>query len=168
MFETDPKTQCKECLLYPSQDIVCCTCRHLLTETVSNRSFIIFTLDLPSIAEYVIKKGRPHCHRNGEAPEYKEYYLINKLKKGMRKRDFSELHDRFFRDHVFRERMLENKRDPIGCQNHNSLITYKIDGSPSKSQETLQNQCSEFKQALTTSNRVHREAGRRQLRPTSC
>ena len=30
LFETDPKTQCKECLLYWSQGIVYCTCGHLL------------------------------------------------------------------------------------------------------------------------------------------
>ena len=59
-FETDPKTQCKACLSYWSEGIVCCTCGHLLKETAANRSFIVFTLDLLSIPEYVIKKGRPH------------------------------------------------------------------------------------------------------------
>ena len=33
LFETDPKTQCKECLLYWSQGIVCCNCGHLLNES---------------------------------------------------------------------------------------------------------------------------------------
>ena len=46
LFETDPKTQCTECLLYWSEGIVCCTCGHLLKETVANRSFIEYTLDL--------------------------------------------------------------------------------------------------------------------------
>ena len=40
LFETDPKTQCKECLSYWSEGIVGCTCGHLLNETVANRSFI--------------------------------------------------------------------------------------------------------------------------------
>ena len=37
LFETDPKTQCKECLLYWSQGIVYCTCGHLLKESEANR-----------------------------------------------------------------------------------------------------------------------------------
>ena len=67
LFETDPKTQCTECLSYWSEGIVYCTCGHLLKETVSNRSFIEYTLDL-SIPEYVIKKGRLHGHRYGKTP----------------------------------------------------------------------------------------------------
>ena len=49
LFETDPETQCTECLLYWSEGIVCCTCGHLLKETVAKRSFIEFSLDLLSI-----------------------------------------------------------------------------------------------------------------------
>ena len=36
LFETDPKTQCKECLSYWSEGIVYCTCGHLLKEIVDN------------------------------------------------------------------------------------------------------------------------------------
>ena len=68
LFETDTKTQCKECLSYWSEGIVYCTCGHLFKETVANRSFIAYTLDLVSIPEYVIKKGRPHGHRYGKLP----------------------------------------------------------------------------------------------------
>ena len=71
LFETDPKTQCTECLSYWSEGIVYCTCGHLLKETVANRTFIEFSLDLLSIPEYVIKKGRPHGHRYGKLPENK-------------------------------------------------------------------------------------------------
>ena len=46
LFETDPKTQCKACLSYWSEDIVYCTCVHLLKETVANGRFIVYTLDL--------------------------------------------------------------------------------------------------------------------------
>ena len=45
LFETDPKTQCKECLSYWSEGIVYCTCGHLLKEIVVNRGFIEYTLD---------------------------------------------------------------------------------------------------------------------------
>ena len=40
LFETDPKTQCKECLLYWNQGIVYCTCGHLLKEREANRGAI--------------------------------------------------------------------------------------------------------------------------------
>ena len=71
LLETGPKTQCKACLSYWSEGIVYCTCGHLLKETVANRSFIEYTLDLLSIPEYVIKKGRPHGHRYGNFQETK-------------------------------------------------------------------------------------------------
>ena len=59
LLETDPKTQCKACLSY---------WRHLIKETVANRRFIEYTLDLLSIPEYVIQKGRPHGHIYGKLP----------------------------------------------------------------------------------------------------
>ena len=40
LFDTDPKTQCKECLLYWSEGIVYCTCEHLLKERAANRGVI--------------------------------------------------------------------------------------------------------------------------------
>ena len=57
LFETDPKKQCKECLLYWSHGIVYCTCGHLLKESEANRGAIQCTLDLLSFQNYVIKKG---------------------------------------------------------------------------------------------------------------
>ena len=66
LFETNPETQCKECLSYWSEGIVYCTCGHLLKEREANRSVIQYTLDLLSIPEYVIKKGRHHGHRYGK------------------------------------------------------------------------------------------------------
>ena len=57
-----------------------------LGKTSDNRNFIVYTLDFLSIPEYVIKKGRPHGHRYGKAPENKEYYLAHNLKKEMHKK----------------------------------------------------------------------------------
>ena len=48
LFETDPKTQCKECLSYWSEGVVYCTCGHLLKEIEANRGVIEKTLDLLS------------------------------------------------------------------------------------------------------------------------
>ena len=72
LFETDPKTQCKECLSYWSEGTVYCTCGHLLKESAANRGVIQYTLDLLSIPEYVIKMGRLHGHRDGKTPGKKE------------------------------------------------------------------------------------------------
>ena len=78
----------------------------LLKETVASRSFIVYTLDLFSIPEYVMKKGRPHGHRYGKTPEKKEYHLAHNLEKRCIKRRFTGIHDRFLRDPDFRKSML--------------------------------------------------------------
>ena len=154
LFETDPKTQCKACLSYWSEGIVYCTCGHLLKETVANRNVI--ALDLLTIPEYVIKKGRPHGHRYGKAPENKEYYLAHNLKKEMQKKRNSQesmivsceimfsangcsntIEMKMF---VVNGTILHVKITPIECQNQNTFTTGKIGGSPSISQETPQNQ----------------------------
>ena len=116
LLETDSKTQCKACLSYWSEGIVYCTCGHLLHETVANGSFIEYTLDLLSIPEFLIKKGRPHGHRYGKLPGSREYFLANNLKKRCIKRDYEGIHDRFLRDDVFRRRMIENSRDEEVCR----------------------------------------------------
>ena len=116
LFETDPKTQCKACLSYWSEGIVCCTCGHLLQETVANRSFIEYTLDLLSIPEDVTNKGRHHGQRYGKLPGTKEYYLANNLKKRCTKKDYNGIHDRFLRDPIFRGRMIENSRGEEVCR----------------------------------------------------
>ena len=111
LFETDPKTQCKACLSYWSGGIVYCTCVHFLKEIVANRGFTEFSLDLLSIPEYVIKKGRHRGHGYVKTPGKKEYHLSLNLKKRCIKREFTVIHDRFLRDHVFRDQVLENNRD---------------------------------------------------------
>ena len=59
LFETDPKTQCTACLSYWNVGIVFCTCGHFLQKgTEANRNFVKYTMDLLSLTEYVIKKGK--------------------------------------------------------------------------------------------------------------
>ena len=130
LFETDPKMQCTECLSYWSEGIDYCTCGHLLKEIVANRSFIEFSLDLLSISENVIKKGRPHGHRCGKTPEKKEYHLAHNLKKRRNKRKFTGIHDRFLRDRDFRKCVLEHDRDEGVCLEWDDLaeqdFTYRM------------------------------------------
>ena len=78
---------------------------------MANRRFIEYKMDFLPIPEYEIKKGRLHGHRYGKLPEDKEYHLAHNLKKRCKKRDYKGIHDRFLRDHVLRERMIENGRD---------------------------------------------------------
>ena len=51
----------------------------------------------------------------------------------MQKRDFKGIHDRFLRDHVFRERMIENNRDEEVCRASDVLaeqdLTYRMSES---------------------------------------
>ena len=115
LFETDPKTQCKECLLYWSQGIVFCTCGHLLKESEANRGAIQCTLDLLSIQNYVIEKGRPHGHRYGKTPEQRDYHIAHNLKKRCIRRRFTGIHDRFLRDPDFRASQLEHDRIEEVC-----------------------------------------------------
>ena len=88
LFETDPKTQCQECLSYWSEGIVYCTCGHLLKEIVANRGAIECTLDFVSIPEYIIKKGRPHGHRYGKTTEQRDHHVAHILRKRCIKRHF--------------------------------------------------------------------------------
>ena len=78
LFETEPKTQCTACLSYWNIGIVYCTCGPFLQkERGTNRKFVKCTMDLLSVPEYVIKKGRAHGHRYGKKPGDKENYLAN-------------------------------------------------------------------------------------------
>ena len=73
-------------------------------------------MDLLSLPEYVIEKGRLHGHRYGKKPGDKEYYLANPLEKKYKKRQFQGIHDRFLRDHEFRTRLIEHHRDEEVCR----------------------------------------------------
>ena len=91
-----------------------------IKEEVENPKFIKYTVNLLSLPEYVIKKGRPHGHRYGKKPRDKEYHTANQLKKRCNKKYFQGIHDRFIRDPEFRNRMIEIHRDEellstMGC-----------------------------------------------------
>ena len=121
---------------------------------------------------YVIKKGRPHGHRYGKKPGDKEYYLANQLKKKCKKK-----HERFPRDHEFRIRMIENNRDEEVCRRWDALADevhthhlteqeyfyYKNKWwlhSNKQGSDTLPlRKRSDFKQALSSLQRLQQEAG---------
>ena len=115
LFETDPKTQCKEFPSCWSEGIVDSTCGHLLKESAANRGVIQYTLDFLSIPNYLIKKGRPHGHRYGKTPQQKEYHQAHFLKKRCIKKGYQGIHDRFLIDSEFRASQLEHDRDEEVC-----------------------------------------------------
>ena len=115
ILDVEPKAQCKVCLSYWDVGIVYCTCGHFLRDdTTEKKKYIKSVLDLFSIPNFYIRKGRPHGHRYGKKEGDHEYFIANQLKKKCKKRDFSSIHDRFIRDARFRKTMIEMGRTEEG------------------------------------------------------
>ena len=99
LFETDPKTQCKECFSYWSEGIVWCTCGSLERKCSEPRRHPTNIGPFLSVPDYVIKKGQLHGDRYEKAPEQKEHYLVHNLKNRDASRSILEgIDDRFLRD----------------------------------------------------------------------
>ena len=111
LLDMEPKAQCKVCLSYWDAGIVCCTCGHFLRKgTEENKKFVQYTMDLFSIPNYYIKKGRPHGHRYGKKPGDHEYFVANSLKKKCTEKFYLGILDRFIRHEKFRKNMFD-----VGC-----------------------------------------------------
>ena len=108
LLAVEPEAQYKVCLSYWEVGIVYCTCGPFLRDgTEENKKFVQYTMDLLSIPDYYIKKGRPHGHRYGKKPGDHEYYIANSLKKKCKKKFYLGIHDRFIRDEKFRKNMFD-------------------------------------------------------------
>ena len=104
----EPKAHCRACQSYWDVGIVYCRCGHFLRDdTTANKKYIKSVLDLFSIPNFYIRKGRPHGHRYGKKEGCKEYHTANQLQKKCRKRQFLNINDRFIRDLWFRKTMIE-------------------------------------------------------------
>ena len=132
IVDVEPKLQCKACLTHWSTGIVYCTCGHLMKDnTTENKKYISSVLDLFSIPNFYIRKGRPHGHRYGKALGCKEYHTANQLKKRCRKKKYDNIHDRFIRDKFFRKTMIELGRseeiilemDRLASEDHSHIAT---------------------------------------------
>ena len=73
-------------------------CGHLLKKSEASRGAIQCTLDLLSIQNYVIKKGRHHGHRYGKTKEQRDHHIAHNLRKRCIKRNLEGIHDRFLKD----------------------------------------------------------------------
>ena len=133
------------------------------------------------------------CHQEGKTswpqiwgkkPGDKEYYLANQLKKKCKKKKFQGIHDRFWRDHEFRVRMIENHRDEEVCRrwmilqmkitlthlSEKNTSTTRTNGGSipiSRVLDTLPlRNRSDFKQASSILELLHQEAGEEPYVPT--
>ena len=117
LLNMEPKAQCKVCLSYWDVGIVYCTCGHFLRNgTEKNKKFVQYTMDLLSIPNYYIKKGRHHGHRYGKKPGDYEYFVANSLKKKCKMNNFLGIHDRLIRDENFRKNMFDVGRSEEPCR----------------------------------------------------
>ena len=125
-------------------------------------------MDLLSIPDYYVKKGRPHGHRYGKKPGDKENSIAHQLKKKCKEKYFQGIHDRFVRDDKFRKNMIEIGRtedlcrqmDDLADEDHtHHLTTQEIDNYKSNwwirsnkiGSDTMPiRHRSDFKQALST------------------
>ena len=104
IVDVEPKSQCRACLTYWDAGIVYCTCGHLMEDdTTENKKYISSVLDLFSIPNFYIRKGRPHGHRYGKKEGCKEFHTAKQLQRRCRKKHYENIHDRFIRDKFFRD-----------------------------------------------------------------
>ena len=122
LLDMEPKAQCKVCLSYWDVGIVYCTCGHFLRNgTEENKKFVQYTMDLFSIPNYYIKKGRTHGHRYGKKQGDHEYYIANSLKKKCKEKNFLSIDDRFIRDEKFRKNIFDVGRTEEICREMDKL-----------------------------------------------
>ena len=182
LCETIPKLQCSECLLYWNQGVIYCTCGHLLVESESSQHCHQWRLDAFSIQNYVIKKGRPRGARHGQLEAQKEHFMAHNARKRCLKKKFEGIHDRFQRDSTFRVSQLrigwtEEKcieMDKLAQENNSYCLSseeferYRRNGyiTLNKSgRNALMKLRSDFREAVTIMNRLHRESGEERPEP---
>ena len=172
LLETEPQTQCTECVSYWNVGVVCCTCGHFLRKGKGeNQQFISHTMDL-SVPECVIKKGRPHGHRYGKKPGSRR--LNGPIEEEMQKARCPR--NPWPIPTEFRSRMIENHRheelcrrwDALADEEHTHHLTeqeyfhYKnkwwLHSNKQGSNTMPLRHRSDFKQALSTLQRLQQEA----------
>ena len=169
-------------LLFCNQGIVSCTCGHLLRESESSQHFHQWWLDAFSIPHYVIKKGRPRGVRHGKTEAQKEHFLAHNARRRCIKKNFDVMHDRFQRDSENRDSQLkigwtEEKcieMDKLAQENRSYCPSSKEHERCKKNWYISLNKSgrnapmklrSDFREAVTIMNRLHRESGEERPEP---
>ena len=174
LCETIPRVQCSECLFKWNQGTVYCTCGHLLRENKSSRRIHRWQLDILSIPNYVINKGRHHGNRHGKTEAQKEHFIVHNLRKRCIKKGFGGIHDRFQKDLKFRDSQLRIDRTEAVCIQMDEVaqkdFTYRLSSEEYKRFEktwsislNTSGRKSDFSEALTKMHRLHRESGENDL-----
>ena len=183
LFETDPKTQGTACLSYWSDGGRLLHMRASVERKCkATRGVIQDTLDLLSIPNYVIKKGRPHGHRHGKTPE-REYHQAHNLEKEMHQeglsRDRRSASWKILNFMHPSSNMIAIKRSVSKWTSLRTRISHTtwskknifdknrigwISLNKSRNTGPLRNR-SDFNEALSTLRRLHQESGERQLTP---
>ena len=122
LLDVEPKAQCKICLSYWDFGIVYCTCGHFLRNgTEENKKFVQYTMDLFSIPNHYIKKGRRHGHRLWEEARGLRVLRRELAQEEMQEEGFLGIHDRFIRDEKFRKNMFDVGRSEELCREMDKL-----------------------------------------------
>ena len=173
-----------------NQGIVYCTCGQCLIYIEYRRKFNTLRLDALSIPDCVIKNGRCHGARHGNTEEQKEYHVAFNAWKRCRKRvdaqeeHYKGIHDRFLRDQVYRESKLKIGWTEQKCIEMNEMAhpdhTYRLSEEEFKRYQrqwylTLNKSGknarmrlrSNFRAAVSLTNRLHRELGEEVAEPIS-
>ena len=132
IFETIPKVQCSQCILYWNQGVNYCTCGNLLVESESSPKRNQLRLDALSIPHYVTKKGRPHGFRHGKTLAQKEHFIAHNARKRCLTRNYEGIHDRFLRDQVCRDSQLKIGWTEQKCIEMNKLAQEDHSYRPSR------------------------------------
>ena len=105
IVDVEPKSQCRACLTYWERWHRLLHVWTLLAkdDTTENKKYISSVLDLFSIPNFYIRKGRPHGHRYGKKEGCKEFHTAKQLQKSCRKKHYENIHDRFIRDTWFKK-----------------------------------------------------------------
>ena len=153
-----------------------------LWENQSSRGILRWTLDLLSIPNYVMKKGRPHGNRHGKTEEQGKHQIAHGLRKRCIKKFLEGIHDLFQNDSTFRDSQLGIDRTEGVCmqmdKDAQKDFTYRMSQdeyfrykknwwiSLIKSEKigSVRDR-SNFNEALTKMHRLHRESGEERLAP---
>ena len=135
-----------------------------------------------SIPNCVIKKGRPHGARHGKTDAQKEHFVAHNARKRCIKKNYDGIHDRFQRDPVPCDSQLkiawtEEKciaMDKLAQEDHSYRLSYEeykryqkhwyltLNKSGKNAPMRLR---SDFRAAVTSMNRLHRESGEERPAP---
>ena len=120
----------------------------------------------------------------GKSQDTKNSIWLTNRRRNAKRKKFQGIHDRFLRDHEFRVRMIEHNRDEEVCRRWDVLAdedhTYHLSEKEyfyfknkwwlhlkKSGSDTLPlRKRSDFKQALSTLERLHQEAGEEPFVPT--